>query len=169
MTLRALAPAALLALAAVPARADDPPTVEHQPFSCTVAGKPMQLCATIADDQSVAAARIYFRRKDEDFYSFVDMTFGGLNYCGTVPAPREGKVKAIEYYVQAVDGAFQPARTSTQVLLVQAEGACEFPPLETDPKRAAAIRVHATNAKQGSKLDDAFAAAGVTFVPVSRR
>ena len=49
---------------------------------------------------------------------------------------------------------------------VQPEGVCEFPPIEKDAARAASIKVYATNKKQGKKLDDAFSASGVTFVPV---
>ena len=44
---------------------------------------------------------------------------------------------------------------------------CEFPPLEKDAKRAASIRVFATNKKQGKKLPDEFLPTGVTFVPVA--
>ena len=100
-------------LAAPLALADEPPTIDHHPIPCTVPAKAISLCAAISDDQNVSAARVYFRRAGEDFYSFVDMTFGGINYCGTLPAPREGKLKVIEYYVQAVDDQFQAQRTST--------------------------------------------------------
>jgi hypothetical protein len=96
------------------------------------------------------------------------MSFQGLNYCGTVPGPREGKIKTLEYYVQAIDDQFQPQRTSTYQMSVQPEGVCEFPPLEKDAKRAAAIRVFASNRNQGNKLPDDFVAAGVTFVPVAK-
>ncbi len=157
-----------LAVAGWPAAtlADDPPVIEHQPVPCTVADKAISLCAAVSDDSMVATARIYFRAAGEDFYSFVDMTFGGINYCGTVPAPRAGKIKVIEYYLQAVDDAYQPTRTSTFQMNVQPEGMCEFPPLEKDAAKAAAIKVFATNRKQGNKLNDAFLATGVTFVPV---
>jgi hypothetical protein len=155
---------ATLSLAPAVARADDPPAVEHQPALCAVPDKPISLCASISDDGSVAAARVYFRRAGEDFYSYVAMAFTGVNYCGTLPAPL-ARTKAIEYYVQAVDNAYQPTRTSTFRLPVEPEGACEFPPLEKDAARAAAIKVFATNRKQGRKLDDGFQAAGVTFVP----
>ena len=154
-----------LLLPAAPARADDPPAVEHQPAPCTVPDKPVSLCAAISDDGNVATARLYFRRAGEDYYAFVNMAFTGVSYCGTIPGPRE-KTKAIEYYVQAVDDAYQPTRTSTFRLPVQPEGVCEFPPLEKDAAKAAAIRVFATNRKQGKKLDDAFAPAGVSFVAV---
>jgi hypothetical protein len=43
---------------------------------------------------------------------------------------------------------------------------CEFPPLEKDAAKAAAVRVIATNRKQGKKLDDGFNPTGVTFVPL---
>jgi hypothetical protein len=154
-----------LLLPAVPARADDAPAVEHQPASCTWPEKAVSLCAAISDDGNVAAARLYFRRAGEDYYAYVNMAFTGVSYCGTIPGPRE-KTKAIEYYVQAVDDSYQPQRTSTYRLAVQPEGVCEFPPLEKDAAKAAAIKVLATNRKQGKKLDDGFNATGVTFVPL---
>ena len=158
-------------LLAVPlaARADDPPEIDHQPRPCTIPEKAISLCATISDDNRVATARVYFRRAGEDFYQFVDMAFTGVSYCGTIPGPREGKMKSLEYYVQAVDDQFQPTRTSTFNMNVQPEGACEFPPLEKDPKKAAGIKVFSTNRKQGTKLDGAFVQTGVTFVPVVSR
>ena len=156
----------LLLLPAALARGDDPPAVEHQPALCTVPDKPLSLCAAISDDGNVATARLYFRRAGEDYYASVSMAFTGVSYCGTIPGPRE-KTKAIEYYVQAVDDNYQPQRTSTFRLPVQPEGVCEFPPLEKDVAKAAAIRVTGTNRKQGKKLDDGFNPTGVTFVPLS--
>jgi len=157
-----LAPA--LVLTAALAAANDPPAVDHVPALCTVADKPISLCASISDDGNVAVARLYFRREGEDYYSFVQMTFTGVSYCGTLPAPRE-KAKTIEYYINAVDDSYQPARTSTYRLPIKPEGVCEFAPT-VEPAKAGAIKVFATNRKQGKKLDDAFALAGVTFVPL---
>jgi hypothetical protein len=158
-------------LLAVPlaARADDPPVIEHTPSACTIPEKAISLCASISDDNRVATARLYFRRAGEDFYQFVDMAFTGVSYCGTIPGPREGKMKTIEYYVNAVDDQFQPTRTSTFNISVQPEGVCEFPPLEKDARKAAAIKVFSTNRKLGTKLDGAFVPTGVTFVPVASR
>jgi hypothetical protein len=161
---KSLAPALVLATASL-AVANDPPVVEHQPALCTVPDKPVSLCAAVSDDGSVAVARIYFRRQGEAFYSFVQMGFTGVSYCGTLPAPRE-RAKGVEYYVQATDDGYLTQRTSTFRLPVQPEGVCEFPPEERNAARAAAIKVYATNRKQGRKLDDAFAPAGVTFVPL---
>ena len=157
-----LAPA--LVLTAALAAANDPPAVDHVPALCTVADKPISLCAAISDDGNVAVARVYFRREGEDYYSFVPMTFTGVSWCGTLPAPRE-KAKTIEYYVNAVDDTYQPQRTSTFRLPIKPEGVCEFPPT-VEPAKAGAIKVYATNRKQGKKLDDAFGVAGVTFVPL---
>ena len=164
--MRVFALAVLIALVPALALADDPPVVEHQPAPCTIAGKAISLCATISDDNQLAKARLYFRRTGEDFYSYVDMLFTGLSYCGTIPAVIEGKARSIDYYVQAIDDQYQPQRTSTFLMNVQPEGVCEFPPVEKDAARAASIKVYATSKKQGKKLDDAFNLSGVSFVPV---
>jgi hypothetical protein len=160
---------AAVVMLASPAPAAESPRVEHQPIPCTVPGKPLSLCASITDDRQVAKARVYFRASGEKFYNFVEMAFGGINFCGTLPAPREGKVTAIEYYVQGVDDEYDAQRTSTYQMNVLPEAMCEFPPLEKDPARVASIVVHATSPRQGKKLDDAFASAGVSFVPMAKR
>jgi hypothetical protein len=160
---------AAVVMLASPVLAAESPRVEHQPIPCTVPGKPLSLCASITDDRQVAKARVYFRASGEKFYNFVEMAFGGINFCGTLPAPREGKVTAIEYYVQGVDDEYDAQRTSTYQMNVLPEAMCEFPPLEKDPARVASIVVHATSPRQGKKLDDAFASAGVSFVPMAKR
>jgi hypothetical protein len=158
--------AAVLLSAAVVARAAEPPDVLHQPSPCTVPDQPPTLCANVTDDGQVANVRLFFRPAGDKFYSFVEMAFGGLDFCGTLPSPRAGKVKWIEYYVQAVDNEFESRRTSTYQLQVQP--VCDFPPVEKDPARIAGIKVFATNKKQGDKLPDKFVRAGVSFVPVAR-
>jgi hypothetical protein len=163
---RVLLLAVVLALP-LPGAADDAPSIDHQPVPCTVPDKAISLCASVGDDVQVVTARVYFRKAGQDFYNFVDMGFTGLNYCATLPAPREGKIKTIEYYMQAADDQFQPTRTSTYQLPVQPENICEFAPVEKDAKKA--IKVFATNKKQGRKLDDAFVETGVTYVPVQAR
>ena len=100
-------------LAAPPAARAGGPTVEHQAVPCTVPGQPFSLCAAITDDVQVSRARVYFRPAGERHFSFVDMGFGGLRFCGTLPAPRPGKVKRIEYYVQGLDNDYDTERTPT--------------------------------------------------------
>jgi hypothetical protein len=145
----------------------EPPVLEHQPSPCTVPAKAVSLCATITDDSQVAKARIYFRATGEKYWNVVDMAFGGISFCGTLPAPHT-KAQSVEYYVQAIDDEFETQRTSTYQLRVQGDGQCGFPPVETDTARASAITVYATHKKQGDKIDDHFERAGVTFVPVQR-
>jgi hypothetical protein len=160
---------AALVLGAAAAYANQPPDIDHHPATCTVAGKAISLCATITDDTQVAKARVFFRRSGETFFSFVDMTFGGMNFCATLPPPREGKVRQIDYYVQATDDGFETQRTSGYLLQVMTEGACEFPPLEKNAERAAAITVYATSKKQGKKFLDGFDTTGVKFVPLDAK
>jgi len=162
--------AALLGLAAGLAAANasaEPPGVEHQPVPCTVPDKALSLCANVTSDRQVGKVRVYFRSAGDKFYSFVDMVFGGLNFCGTLPGPREGRVKTVEYYVQAVDDQYESTRTSTFQMSVQPT--CEFPPVEKDAAKAAAITVYATHKDQGKKLSEGFQGAGVSFVPVVRK
>lgn len=158
-----------LTLPAWAAFANEPPEIEHQPSLCTVANQPIALCAKITDDNQVARARVYFRRPDEKFYSFVEMTFGGLGYCGTLPAPLEGKMPSIEYYVQAIDNEYDSRRTSTYQMAVKTEGSCDFPPIEKDPARRSAIKVYATHPDQGTHLPKGFDPTGATFVPVAKK
>jgi hypothetical protein len=145
--------------------ANDPPEIDHQQAVCTVPENPLSLCAAISDDGVVSAARLYFRKPGDKYFAFVDMTFSGVSYCAIVPAPRQ-KTKAVEYYLQATDDGYETKRTSTYLIQVQA--ACDFPPIEKDPAKAAAIKVFATHAKQGRKLSDAFVATGVQFVAAGR-
>jgi len=165
---RAAPLAAAISLAGVLASAE-PPVVDHQPSPCTVPDKPISLCANVTDDGQVAKVRLYFRATGDKFYSFVDMVFGGLNFCGTLPGPRGGKVKSIDYYIQAVDDQFESTRTSTFQMAVQTEGTCEFPPLLKDTSRMGAITIYATHKDQGKKVPEGFQGAGVSFVPVVRK
>jgi hypothetical protein len=158
--------AAVLAAAALRA---EPPSVSHQQVPCTVPGQPFQICATVTDDGEVAKARVYFKAEKDKYYSFVDMAFGGIEFCGTLPAPLEKKTKQVEYYVQAVDDQYETHRTSSALIELQPAETCAFAPVDKDPARTQAITVHATHQKQGRKVPDAFAAAGVTFVPVQGR
>jgi hypothetical protein len=156
----------LLLVTPFAAVADDPPRIEHQPPPCTVPGQPVSLCAGVSDDGQVTKVRIFFKPEGDDYFSSVEMSFGGINYCGTLPAPREGKLKAFEYYIQALDDQFQPERTSTYRVNIQSEGLCGFPPVAKGGPFT--FTVQATNKKQGRKLPDGFESAGVTFVPAAR-
>ncbi len=149
--------------------ADDPPLIEYQPSPCTVPNRAMSICAYISDDAMVSKARVYFRPEKEKYYNYADMVFTGLNYCATLPAPRQDKARSLQYYIQAVDDGYNTQRSSTFNVAVQESELCGFPPLEQDPEKAKAITVYGTHHKQGDKLDDKFGRTGVTFVPAKKR
>jgi hypothetical protein len=157
---------AVLASAPVPAVVNDPPLVEHQPPQCSVVSKPIELCATVLDDGDIAKVRTYFRRPGEKEYLVSEMAFEGARFCTTLPGVRPGKLRSLEYYIQATDTEYETKRTSTFQLQIQAEEECAFPAIQKDPKKAAAITVLATSTKQGNKVPDYLEPAGVTFVPV---
>ncbi len=156
-------------LAPCVSHADEPPVIEHQPYPCTVPSRAMSICASISDDAMVSKARVYFRPEKEKYYNYADMVFSGLNYCATLPAPREGKTRSLQYYIQAVDDDYNTQRSSTYSMAVQESELCGFPPLEKDPEKAKSITVFGTHHKQGKKLNDKFVRTGVSFVPVKKR
>jgi len=162
--------AVLLLLApALASAANQAPEIDHQPSLCTVPAKAISVCATVTDDNQVARVRLFFRRAGDTYYSAVDMAFGGISFCGTIPAPREGKVPTVEYYVQAIDEQYEASRTSTFQLPVQSDAICEFPPIEKDASRRASITVFATHKKQGKKVPEGFDPAGVRFVALETK
>jgi len=156
---------ALVLCAPWPAFAQESPDVQHQAAYCTVPDHPIRICAVIQDDGEVVKARAYFRAEGREYFSIVDMELLEDQYCATLPAPRAGKTKAVEYYIQAIDDEYMPQRTVPFVLELQEPEVCGFPPVESDPARAAAITVLATNRRQGDELDDRFVRDGVRFVP----
>ncbi len=169
MKMRTSALLMTLVLAPGVAALADPPEVNHQPFPCTVGNKAISLCAQVTDDGEIKTSRIYFRVLEEKFWYYTEMSFQGLNFCGTIPAPRQGKIKTIEYHIQATDNDYDSKRTSTYQLPVQEEGQCQDPPLEKDKERLKQIVVYATNAKQGKDMSDDFETTGVKFVPSPSR
>ncbi len=161
-----LTASALAMLAIRPALANDPPLVEHQPAQCSVVSKPIELCASVLDDGDIAKVRAYFRRPGEKEYLVSEMAFEGARFCTTLPGVKAGKLRTLEYYIQATDTEYESKRTSTYQLQIQTEEDCAFPAVQKDPKKASAITVYATSPKQGQKLPDYLEPAGVTLVPV---
>lgn len=157
----------LAALFGAPMVANDPPSVEHQPAQCTLGSKPTELCASVLDDGDIAKVRVYFRKPGEKEYLVSEMAFEGARFCTTLPGVLLGKLRTLEYYIQATDTEFESKRTSTYELQIQTEDDCAFPAVQKDQKKAAAIRVFATSAKQGGKLPDYLDPAGVAFVPMA--
>ena len=112
---------------------------------------------------------MYFRPEGDEFYSFVDMTFGGLRYCGTLPPPRAGKLRRVEYYVQGVDDEYNAQRTTSYWVAIQPEGACDFPPVETDATLTSSDRGLRDAQEAGQEAPRRLPSAGVSFVPVQTK
>ncbi|MBP6702188.1 MAG: hypothetical protein KBH14_07165 [Vicinamibacteria bacterium] len=146
--------------------ANDPPLVEHQPAQCSLIGKPTELCASVLDDGDIAKVRAYFRKPGEKEYLVTEMVFEGARFCATLPGVKPGKLRTIEYYIQATDTEYESKRTSTYQLQIQTEEDCPFPAVQKDAKKASSIIVNATSAKQKTKLPEYLDPTGVTFVPV---
>jgi hypothetical protein len=161
----ASASVAALLSAGAPAPLNDPPSVEHQPVECALVARPMELCATVLDDGDIAKVRLYFRKPGEKEYFVTEMAFEGAQFCATLPAVKAGKLKSLEYYIQAIDTEYESKRTSTYQVPLQTEDECGFPAVQKDAKKAANIKVQATMPKQGTKLPDFLDPAGVTFTP----
>ena len=160
--LASLSAGSALALAPV----NDPPLVEHQPAQCSIVSRPIELCATVLDDGDIAKVRTYFRRPGEKEYLVSEMTFEGARFCTTLPGVKAGKLRTLEYYIQATDTEYESKRTSTYQLQIQSAEECAFPAVQKDAKKAASITVLATSAKQGNKVPDYLEPAGVTFIPI---
>lgn len=157
---------ALVILSGAPVFANDPPLVEHQPAQCSTVGKPIELCASVLDDGDIAKVRAYFRRPGEKEYLISEMKFEGARFCTTLPGVKAGKLRSLEYYIQAMDTEYESKRTSTYQLQIQNEGDCAFPAEQKDAEKAKAITVYATSSKQGKKVPDYLDPTGVTFVPL---
>jgi hypothetical protein len=162
---RGLAAAGLVAALAPSGLSQESPDVQHQAAYCTVPDRPIRLCAVITDDGEVVKARAHFRAEGREHFSIVEMELLEDQYCATLPAPRAGRTKAVEYYIQAIDDDYLPQRTVPFLLELQEPEVCGFPPVEYDSARAASITVLATHRRQGDELDDRFVSTGVRFVP----
>lgn len=158
--------ALVTALAATPVIANDPPEVEHQPPQCSLMEKPIELCASVLDDGDIAKVRTYFRRPGEKEYLVSEMAFEGARFCTTLPGVKAGKLRSLEYYIQAIDTEYESKRTSTYQIQIQTDADCPFPAVQKDAKKATAIRVQATSAKT-VKLPDYLDPTGVTFLSVA--
>ena len=104
-------------------------TISRAPARCRTSRS--SLCATITDDGQVAAARIYFRPAGDKFYSFVDMVFGGLSFCGTVPGHARGQgAGPSSTTCRRWTTSTSPSARARSTWNVKPE--CEFAPVEKD-------------------------------------
>jgi hypothetical protein len=87
--------------------------IDHKAVGCIVVGKypKMNACFTPAAD--LARSRVYFRPEGASGWYYVEMKADQSCFAGTLPKPGKKLVgKKIEYYVEAQNKAFEPARTA---------------------------------------------------------
>ncbi|TZE82555.1 S-layer homology domain-containing protein [Calorimonas adulescens] len=80
-----------------------PPVITHTPVTEGEAGTDITINAVITDDLNIPTAKLYYRVKDSQDFTSIDMTATGTNYTAIIP----GEVittSGIEYYIEASDG-----------------------------------------------------------------
>jgi hypothetical protein len=158
---------ALLLVFSASAVAEEP-LIDHQPVICSIPEKNPRVCAYVADDGEIKKVRVYFRAERKDAFYWSEMTFDGIQYCGTLPVPKKS-VRGVEYYIWAIDDNFESQRTRTYKINLVPESPCEYPVFDEDPERTSNIVVYATSPKQGKEIKE-FEEVGVAkFIPAVKR
>src|SRR5690242_2668457 len=87
--------------------------IDHKAVGCIVVGKYPKMNACFSPAASLARSRVYFRPEGVSSWYYVDMKSDQPCFTGTLPKPGKKLVgKKIEYYVEAQNKAFEPARTA---------------------------------------------------------
>lgn len=116
--------ALLAALLFLQEPANNPPDIADETAACAKPGSRPRICARVFDDRGVAKVRVLFRARGSKPYFAAEMTFDGARYCVSLPAPQKA-TQGIEYYLEAVDTDFEPARAVAKTLPVG--GSCSIP------------------------------------------
>jgi len=87
--------------------------IDHKAVGCIVVGKYPKMTSCFTPASSLARARVYFRPEGVPSWYYVDMKSDQPCYAGILPRPGKKLVgKKIEYYVEAQNKTFEPARTA---------------------------------------------------------
>src|SRR6185369_5800158 len=87
--------------------------IDHKAVGCIVVGKYPKMDACFSPAASLARSRVYFRPEGVPSWYYVDMKTDQPCFTGTLPKPGKKLIgKKIEYYVEAQNKAFEPARTA---------------------------------------------------------
>ena len=87
--------------------------IDHKAVGCIVVGKYPKMNACFTPAAELARSRVYFRPEGVQSWYYVDMKSDQPCFTGTLPRPGKKLVgKKIEYYVEAQNKAFEPARTA---------------------------------------------------------
>ena len=102
----------LVASSAVSSRSEAV-AIDHKAVGCIVVGKYPKMNACFTPTADVARSRVYFRPEGVPSWYYVDMKSDQPCFAGTLPKPGKKLVgKKIEYYVEAQNKTFEPARTA---------------------------------------------------------
>ena len=143
----------------------EPPFIDHQAIPCSLPQAHPRICATIADDGTVKRAKLFFRAAGQSAWYWSEMVLDFRSFCATLPRP-EAETEAIDYYLWAMDDAFETERTRD--FRVPLDGGCAHPVIDDDPERISHLEIHATVKKQKKKLYG-FVDQGVDFHPLPRQ
>jgi hypothetical protein len=144
-------------------------TVQHDGVGCVLAEHHPRLEARISPEDEVARARVFFRTAGTPHWYFVEMTSQAGSWTGVLPKPK-ASTERIEYYLEATDKVFSPARTPERTApVVPGPAACQKDAVMA--ASAPAARVVVTAAAGGPAvpagfLDAGLLAAGGAGVPV---
>ena len=87
--------------------------IDHKAVGCIVVGKYPKMNACFTPTADLARSRVYFRPEGVPSWYYVEMKSDQPCFTGTLPKPGKKLVgKKIEYYVEAQNKAFEPARTA---------------------------------------------------------
>jgi hypothetical protein len=127
MTMRRILVGATLA-ALTPAMAHSQGVeIDHKAVGCIVVGKFPKMNACFAPVARLARSRVYFRPEGTSRWYYVDMKSDQPCFTGILPKPGKKLVgKKVEYYVEAQDKTFNPARTAEfQPIVVRSAQECK--------------------------------------------
>src|SRR4029450_2989295 len=88
-------------------------TIDHKAVGCIVVGKYPKMNACFSPVADLARSRVYFRPEGVASWYYVEMKSDQPCFTGTLPKPGKKLVgKKIEYYLEAQNKTFEPARTA---------------------------------------------------------
>jgi hypothetical protein len=113
MIRRGIALALVLVVSSAVSSRSEAVAIDHKAVGCIVVGKYPKMNACFTPTSDVARSRVYFRPEGVASWYYVDMKSDQPCFAGTLPKPGKKLVgKKIEYYVEAQNKTFEPARTA---------------------------------------------------------
>ena len=113
MIRRGIALALVLVVSSAVSSRSEAVAIDHKAVGCIVVGKFPKMNACFTPTAELARSRVYFRPEGVASWYYVDMKSDQPCFAGTLPKPGKKLVgRKIEYYVEAQNKAFEPARTA---------------------------------------------------------